>query len=142
MNIATIKDDVCIGVYVFESLETARETAYTGLLGDMDDLLELPDGYGIGDSYLNGGWSKKPVSAGVLGEIYQDLTINTIRKRYSINDEAKILRQYLANPDNEEYVAAFKAYNDYVEESKVSAKIQIYGSEELAEMDILSYDTE
>lgn len=51
MIFAKIQDDICINILEFES-EMAAE--------DFDDsLIKLKEGYGIGDIYLNGAWSKK-----------------------------------------------------------------------------------
>ena len=47
---------------------------------------------------------------------YEDEVNRLIRLKYSLNDELAILRQRDTKPDE------FKAYNDYVEECKATAK--------------------
>lgn len=52
-------------------------------------------------------------------EQYQNLVVNLIRQKYSINDELAILRQ------KEEKQEEYKAYYDYCEECKAKAKAQL-----------------
>ena len=59
MNIAVIKDGVCIDAAVFDDIATAQEFLAAGVW-DADGVVELPDGYGIGDSYSGGAWAKAP----------------------------------------------------------------------------------
>ena len=59
MNIAIIKDNVVINAVVFDDIETARQFFDDGVFPEADDISELPDGYGIGDSCINGGWVKE-----------------------------------------------------------------------------------
>lgn len=59
MNYAFIKDDVCFNIAVFEDLEQAR--AFQEVMqrdGLLDKVVELPIGFGVGDKYLDGIWSK------------------------------------------------------------------------------------
>lgn len=56
---------------------------------------------------------------------YQNLSIKYIREKYSVNDESKVIREYLAY--GEEYKPAFDEYNTYVEDCKAKAYSEIYG---------------
>ena len=55
---------------------------------------------------------------------YEDEVNRLIRLKYSLNDELAILRQRDTKPDE------FKAYNDYVEECKATAKEKLKKYEE------------
>lgn len=59
MNIAIIKDGTCINIALFNTLETAQSFLTAGVY-DADAVVELPDGYGIGDSYDGSAWTKAP----------------------------------------------------------------------------------
>ena len=50
MNIAIIKDGKCVNIALFDSLATAQSFLTAGVWPDADAVVELPDGYGIGDS--------------------------------------------------------------------------------------------
>ena len=58
MNIAVIKDDWVINTAVFDDLQTAQQFLEAGVWGDADEVVELPAGYGIGDSYIGSNWIK------------------------------------------------------------------------------------
>jgi len=60
MNIAVIKDSMCINVCVFNDLETAYNFLKANVWPGASEVLEVPDGYGIGDSYVDGEWTKAP----------------------------------------------------------------------------------
>lgn len=59
MNIAIIKDGTCINIALFDSLETAQSFLTAGAF-EADSVVELPNGYGIGDSYDGTTWTKAP----------------------------------------------------------------------------------
>ena len=59
MNIAIIKDGMCINIALFDALETAQSFLTAGVF-EADSVVELPDGYGIGDSYDGETWTKAP----------------------------------------------------------------------------------
>lgn len=59
MNVAIIKDGTCINIALFDSLETAQSFLTAGVY-DADTVIELPDGYGIGDMYDGTTWTKAP----------------------------------------------------------------------------------
>lgn len=59
MNIAIIKDGTCINIALFDNLETAQSLLTAGVY-DADAVVELPDGYGIGDMYDGATWTKAP----------------------------------------------------------------------------------
>lgn len=54
-----------------------------------------------------------------LEELYENLVIRKIRKRYSVNQELAILRQRDIKPTE------FAAYDEYVEQCKSEAKEEI-----------------
>lgn len=58
---------------------------------------------------------------------YNELTTKYIHERYTLDDENKIMREYISDMTNETYKVAFDAYNAYVEECKTKAHIEIYG---------------
>jgi len=59
MNIAIIKQTLCINTAVFPALSMAQQFLDRGMW-DADDVQALPEGYGIGDSYIDGEWIKAP----------------------------------------------------------------------------------
>lgn len=60
MNIAVIKDGKCINMCVFDDMVIARNFLSAGVWPGASDVLEAADGYGIGDSYADGVWTKAP----------------------------------------------------------------------------------
>jgi len=60
MIIAIIKETVVVNTALFDDIETARDFLEMGALGGADDIQELPDGFGIGDSHIDGEWVKAP----------------------------------------------------------------------------------
>ena len=52
-------------------------------------------------------------------KIYENLIVQKIRQRYSVNEELAILRQRDEKPEE------FKEYHDYVEECKTAAKAEL-----------------
>lgn len=59
---------------------------------------------------------------------YEAASVAYIRERYSQNDENKVIREYLANPDD---TTEFIEYNEYVLECKKKAKAEIYGNQDV-----------
>lgn len=55
---------------------------------------------------------------------YKDLCEKYIREKYSASDEFQILREYNANPEDYEAITNFDAYNEYVENCLIKAKIE------------------
>ena len=51
--------------------------------------------------------------------LYENLIVEKIRKRYSVNEELAILRQRDEKPEE------FKEYHDYVEVCKAEAKAEL-----------------
>lgn len=68
------------------------------------------------DTQLVQGWTFVPYTEEQLRTKYKNKSVKHIRENYSVNDEIKILREYLAYPNSTEAKAAFDAYNAYVEE--------------------------
>lgn len=62
MNIAIINSSVCVDINVFDDMNTAQAFFEAGVWPDAEAIVELPDGYGIGDSYdaQTGEWTKAP----------------------------------------------------------------------------------
>ena len=52
VNVAFIEDKLCVNVAVFETLAEAKEL--------FQNVIECPEGYGIGDSYDGKKWTKAP----------------------------------------------------------------------------------
>lgn len=63
MNIAILKDGICIDVALCDNLEAAQELFDSGAWPDADDVQILPEGYGVGDSYIGGIWTKAASSS-------------------------------------------------------------------------------
>lgn len=60
MDIAVIKNGICINVCVFSDLATARNFLAMNVWPGASEVVEVTGGYGIGDSYVNGEWTKAP----------------------------------------------------------------------------------
>jgi hypothetical protein len=60
MKVGIMKNTLCINAAVFETIETARKFLADGVWTDADDVQELPEGFGIGDSFIDGAWVKAP----------------------------------------------------------------------------------
>ena len=62
MIIAVIKNGTVIDVSIFDTLQLAQSFSASGVWPGAETVLELPDGYGIGDSYdaQTGEWTKAP----------------------------------------------------------------------------------
>ena len=60
MKIAILKNGLVINV-IDADLEIAQEFLSNGVFSDVeaDNIIELPDGFGIDDSYIGGEWVKK-----------------------------------------------------------------------------------
>ena len=67
---------------------------------------------------------------GIQEQKYNQLTVQYIRNKYSIDEENKVVREYLAYPADTAKQEAFTAYNTYVESCKVQAYQEIYGNAE------------
>lgn len=60
MKVGFIKDEKCINIAEFDSAMTVQEFKVTLTQeGIVDTIVYLPDGFGIGDSYKDGVWSKQ-----------------------------------------------------------------------------------
>lgn len=59
MTFGLIKNNVCINIAVFPNKNTAEEVV--GLLDNVDFAVELPDGFGINDIYIDGIWTKNQI---------------------------------------------------------------------------------
>jgi len=58
MNIAVLKQERIIDCLVFDSLDTAQLFLQQGIFNNADDVKELPEGFGIGDKYINDQFKK------------------------------------------------------------------------------------
>ena len=57
-ELAVIEDGVCTNVVVFPTLMMTQEFLVSGMLQG-DAVVELDEGFGIGDQYKNGTWVKQ-----------------------------------------------------------------------------------
>jgi hypothetical protein len=71
-------------------------------------------------------WTFVPYTGEQLRKEYETRTVKYIRGNYSVDDENKILREYLAYPDNIEAKEAFNVYNTAIEECKKKAYADVY----------------
>lgn len=62
MNVGIIKSGTVVNAAVFDSFDDAQAFFEAGVWPDAECVLELPEGYGIGDSYdaQTGEWTKAP----------------------------------------------------------------------------------
>lgn len=62
MNVGIIKGGTVVNAAVFDSFDDAQAFFEAGVWPDAEAIVELPDGYGIGDSYdaQTGEWTKAP----------------------------------------------------------------------------------
>lgn len=62
MNIAIISNGKAVNAAIFADLQTAQSFFASGVWPEADAVIELPEGYGIGDSYdaQTGKWTKAP----------------------------------------------------------------------------------
>jgi len=60
MIVAIMKENECINAALFEddNLKLAKSLLKQKVWREADAVLELPDGFGIGDKYINGEWIK------------------------------------------------------------------------------------
>lgn len=118
MNYGVIENGVCTNIIVADALFAAKIGA-----------VELVEGFGIGDKF-DGDWSKAEIvkSDLELRMEYEDLVFDYIRKKYSQTDENKLVREFLADVENE---AEFFEYHNYVEECKTLAYGEVYGEDEV-----------
>lgn len=59
MTIAVIKDTVCSDVCEFADLDTAKAFLNAGAWQGATAVIELTAGFGIGDTYTDGVWTKR-----------------------------------------------------------------------------------
>ena len=107
--------------------------------------VEAPDYVFEGWGYLNGEFIKPKAPEGfiyddetgtfyaeadqsaIFNERYEMLAQEKIRERYTATDEYKVLREKLAGRDGSE--EQFNEYNQYVEQCKAEAYLEIYGED-------------
>ena len=61
VNIGILKSGTCIDTAVFCSVETARDFLESGVWPEADAVTVLPEGFGIGDAFGGGSWTKQVV---------------------------------------------------------------------------------
>lgn len=59
MTIAVIKDTVCTDICEFADLDTAKAFLNAGAWQGATAVVELSEGFGIGDTYTDGTWTKQ-----------------------------------------------------------------------------------
>lgn len=74
MIYAFIKDDVCVNTGVFEETPTDRFVELCGA----DLVIECPDGYGIGDCYVEGKWQKNITALAATIRATRDAILNEV----------------------------------------------------------------
>jgi len=111
---------VCKNVAIFEDTDSAKKMKSQFL---SFDLVELAEGFGVGDHYINGEWTNRVKD---LQADYDALSVRYIHEKYSYDEENKIMREYLSDMNNEQYKAAFDTYNSYVAECKARAYTEVY----------------
>ncbi len=62
---------------------------------------------------------------GTLEVLYGKLVARKFRRRYGQNQVEAIINNYLADPTNSDYVAEFKAMQEYRKQCKVEAKAEL-----------------
>ena len=72
-------------------------------------------------------WTFIPYTEEQLQKEYEIRTKKYIHELYSNDDENKILREYLAYPDNANTKEKFFSYNATIEECKQKAYMEVYG---------------
>lgn len=72
-------------------------------------------------------WIFSPFTDEEKEKMYDKLSVSYIRKKYTADDENKIMREYLAYGDVKK--EAFDIYNSYVEECKATARAEVYDVE-------------
>lgn len=65
-----------------------------------------------------------------LNALYESRCQELISAQYPPNEENKVVREYLAYPNDTAKQQAFAAYNDFVEGCKQQAYQEIYGNQE------------
>lgn len=71
--------------------------------------------------------NKKLFNEKEMQKSYESLVNRKIRKKYSANDENKVVREFLSDMSNIEKKLQFEQYNNFVENCKLEAKGEIYG---------------
>ena len=58
MNIAVLNNGLCTQIAVFDDIETAETFLNLGVWPGATHVIEMSEGYGIGDTYIDGVWKK------------------------------------------------------------------------------------
>ena len=107
MVYAHIKDGICINIMEFADSKKAEKMKDI-ICGKNEDFIIPDDGFGIGDLYNNGIWKKRKNV--ITAQDIDNMVVDMIRKKYTENDEYKMLRLGISDPQN----ALFVEYNEYV----------------------------
>ena len=68
MTIAVITNTTCTDVCEFADLQTALSFFAANVWAGATEVVELPEGYGIGDTLTDGVWARKTVTAPTTDE--------------------------------------------------------------------------
>ena len=107
MIYAHIRDGICINIMEFGDSEKAKKMKDV-ICGENEGFVIPDEGFGIGDLYNNGVWKKRAKI--ITAQDVDNLVVDMIRKKYTENDEYKMLRLGITDPQN----TLFVKYNEYV----------------------------
>lgn len=111
MNFGIIKNNVCINIAVFDNKEKAE--AFKEVVkcdNSLDDIVEIQENFGIGDTYKNGSWTKKKID---LDKIKQEkilLSKNELKKYLKNNPLKYTDEKYYTVTKEKQNLLANKLY--------------------------------
>ncbi|MDW5300763.1 MAG: hypothetical protein SA378_11615 [Sedimentibacter sp.] len=76
MTIAFIKNNICVNIVVFKDDTELNDFKVNYMTQSLiEDAIVLPEGFGIGDYYINGIWTKAPIVEIVIGPTIEERLI-------------------------------------------------------------------
>lgn len=114
-------------MYYFKNKNTEEIKAFNIIDGIVRATIKIGDGYVSNptiDMLNEAGWEEYTMpEPEPYKPTYEELVVNKIRERYSIDDELAILRQRDVKPEE------FVEYNSYCEQCKRNAKEEVNANE-------------